>query len=136
MRCPPRFQPGQRCLSVHQYAAPTRGGGRLGDIITMRECLPYSSGFAISPRLESTPVFHGHGKWGPLVRPDAAQKSCDVVTSWMGRPDYRLVMYPNLGHLVLPGKALDMLAFLSEVIPLNDTCRARLNIQPICWSRN
>jgi predicted esterase len=71
--------------------------------------LLHSSGIAISPGLESTPVFHGHGKSDPLVRPDAARESCNLAISGRGRSgmDYRLVTYPNLGHLVSPGKVLD-----------------------------
>jgi predicted esterase len=71
--------------------------------------LPHSSGFAISPGLESTPVFHGHGKLDPLVRPDATRTSCNVAISGRGKGgmDYRLETYPNLGHSVSPGKVLD-----------------------------
>jgi predicted esterase len=71
--------------------------------------LPHSSGSAISPGLESTPVFHGHGKSDLLIPPDAARESCDVAISGRGRGkmDYRLVTYPNLGHSVSPGKVLD-----------------------------
>ena len=44
------------------------GKGRLGGIVVMSGYLPQSSGFAISPGLEFTPVFHGHGKSDLLVR--------------------------------------------------------------------
>jgi hypothetical protein len=72
--------------------------------------LPHSSGFAISPGFESTPVFHGHGKSDPLVwPPDVAWESCNVAISGRGRGrmDYRLVTYSNLGHLVSPRNVLD-----------------------------
>ncbi len=55
--------------------------------------------------------------------------SCNVVTSHGrrgGKADYRLVTYPNLGHLVLPGELSDVLAFLWEVISPNDACLVRL----------
>jgi predicted esterase len=101
------------------------GGGRLGGIVVMSGYLPHSSGFVVSPGLESTPVFHGHGESDPLVRPDTARESRDVVTGG-GGTDYRLVMYPNLGHSVSPGEVADVLAFLREVIPPDDSCRVRL----------
>ncbi len=96
-------------LSLYTDMQLPPGGGRLGGIVVMSGYLPQSSGFAISPGLESTPVFHGHGKSDLLVRPDTAQESCNVAISGRGRGgmDYRLVTYPNLGHLVSPGKVLD-----------------------------
>ncbi len=71
-------------------------------------------------------MFHGHSDSDPLVRTGAARESCDVVTTGRGGTAYRLVMYPNLGHSVSPGEVSDMLAFLREVIPPNNTCRVRL----------
>ncbi len=81
------------------------GGGGLGGIVVMSGYLPHSSGFTISPGLESMPVFHGHGELEPLVQPDITRASCNVAISGRGRGrlDYRLVTYPNLGHLVSLG---------------------------------
>jgi hypothetical protein len=71
--------------------------------------LPHSSSFAISPGLESMPVFHRHGKSDPLVWPNAVRESCDLAISKRrrGRMDYRRMTYLNLGYLVSPGKVLD-----------------------------
>ncbi len=102
------------------------GGGRLRGINVMSGYLPNSSCFAISPELESTSVFHGHCKLDPLVCWDTARESRGIVTSGRGGTDYRLVTYPNLGYSVLPGEVSDVLAFLREVIPPNNTCRLRL----------
>ncbi len=68
-------------LSLHTGMQLPPGWGRLGGIIVMSGYLPHSSGFAISPGLESMPVFYGHGKSDPLVRPDTARESCNVAVA-------------------------------------------------------
>jgi predicted esterase len=96
MHCLHRVQPGWLPLPVHWYAACAGGGGRLRGIVVMSGYLPHSSCFAMSPGLESTPVFQGHGTLNPLMCPDAARESRGIVTSGRGGTDYRLVTYPNL----------------------------------------
>ena len=71
----------------------------------------------MSPGLEGTPVFHGHGESDLLVGLEAANDSRDAVTSKKSVTDYRLVTYPNLAHFVSPKEISDLLAFLKEVIP-------------------
>ena len=113
-------------LSLYTGMQLPPGGGRLGGVVVMSGYLPHSSGFVISPGLESTPVFHGHGESDPLVGLDAARESRDVVTSGRGGTDYRLVTYPGLAHSVSPGEISDVLAFLREVIPPDDgACRVK-----------
>jgi hypothetical protein len=101
-------------------------GGRLGGIALMREYLPHSSGFVVSPGLEGTPVFHGHGESDPLVGLEAANNSWDAITSKKSVTNYQLVTYPNLAHLVSLKEILDLLAFLKEVIPPDNCCRLKL----------
>jgi lysophospholipase-2 len=113
-------------LSLYTGMQLSSEGGRLAGIALMSGYLPHSSGFAISPGLESTPIFHGHGTSDPLVRLDAANDSRDVVTRERGATDYRLVTYPNLAHSVSPREISDVLAFLREVLPPDETCRVRL----------
>jgi hypothetical protein len=76
--------------------------------------LPHSSHFAISPRLESTPVFHRHSKLDPLVWPDATQESWDVAISGMGRGgmDYRLVPYLSYAQRHVTWKPLNVTSFI------------------------
>jgi lysophospholipase-2 len=112
-------------LSLYTGMQLSSETGRLGGIVVMSGYLPHSSGFVISPGLESTPVFHGHGESDALVGLDAARESRDVVTSGRGGTDYRLVTYPNLAHSVSPKEISDVLAFLKEVIPPDDACRVK-----------
>jgi lysophospholipase-2 len=114
-------------LSLYTGMQLPPGGGRLGGIIVMSGYLPHSSGFVISRGLESTPVFHGHGLSDQLVRPGAARDSRDAVVAAYGGggTDYRLVEYPGLAHSVSPVELRDVLAFLGEVIPCDDSCAAR-----------
>jgi lysophospholipase-2 len=93
------------------------GGNRLGGIVILSGYLPHSSGFVISPGLENTPIFHGHGASDPLVNVTAANDSRDVVTSIKGGTNYRLVTYPNVGHSVSPREISDVLSFLREILP-------------------
>ena len=102
--------------SLRGWSIPWRGG-RLRGIALMREYLPHSLGFVMSPGLEGTPIFQGHGESDPLVGLDAANNSRDAVTSKKSVTDYRLVTYLNLAHSVFPKEISDLLAFLKEVIP-------------------
>ncbi len=61
----------------------------------MREYLPHSSGFVVSPGLEGTPIFHGHSKSDPLVGLESTNNSRDAVTYNKSVTDYRLTTYPN-----------------------------------------
>ncbi|KAL3777324.1 hypothetical protein ACHAW5_005960 [Stephanodiscus triporus] len=113
-------------LSLYTGMQLSPEGGRLGGIALLSGYLPHSSGFVVSPGLEGTPIFHGHGESDPLVRLEAANDSRDVVTSIKGGTDYRLVTYPNLAHSVSPEEVSDLLAFLREVIPPDDSCKVKL----------
>lgn len=106
------------------YTGMQLGGEEpLGGIVIMSGYLPHSSAFTISPGLEHTPIFHGHGESDPLVRLDAARESHEMVTNGRGGTDYRLVTYPNLAHSVCPKEIADVLAFLFEVLPPDETCK-------------
>lgn len=113
-------------LSLYAGMQLSSDGGRLGGIAIMSGYLPHSSGFVISPGLENTPIFHGHGISDPLVNVSAANDSRDVVASGRGGTDYRLVTYPNLGHSVSPKEISDVLAFLREVLPPDDAFNVKL----------
>ena len=98
----------------------------LAGVVLLSGYLPHSSGFAITPGLESTPIFHGHGESDPLIKVEYARESRDMVTNGKGATDYRLVTYPNLAHSIAPQEISDLLSFIHKVLPPDDTYKIRM----------
>ncbi|KAL9189992.1 hypothetical protein ACHAXT_009667 [Thalassiosira profunda] len=97
----------------------------LAGIVIMSGYLPHESGFKVSPGLEGTPIWHGHGMSDPLVRFEAAQESEKGVTE-KGATAYNLVPYAGLAHSVNPSEIADVLAFLTKVLPPSDDGKVQL----------
>ena len=97
---------------------------KLAAIVVLSGYLPHASQFTITPGLESVPIFHGHGSQDMMVNPAMAQKSQAVVQA-KGATDYTFQTYP-MAHTVSPQELGDVLAFLKEKLPADDTCRITL----------
>jgi lysophospholipase-2 len=89
---------------------------KLGGVVLMSGYLPHESGFTITPGLEDTPIFHGHGQLDPLVRMEAAIESQHVVQT-KGATNYQLKTYSGLAHSVNPQELQDVLSFLKSILP-------------------
>ncbi|KAL7531010.1 hypothetical protein ACHAXR_003803 [Thalassiosira sp. AJA248-18] len=99
----------------------------LAGIVIMSGYLPHASAFKISPGLESTPIWHGHGQVDPLVKMEAAKESQSTVTE-RGATNYKFTPYPGLAHSVNPQEIADVLNFLQKVLPPTDdeSCKIKL----------
>lgn len=98
----------------------------LAGIVLMSGYLPHSSGFTITPGLENTPIFHGHGESDPLIKLEYARESCELVTNEKGATDYQLVTYPNLAHSISPKELSDVLVFIQKVLPPDDNYKIQM----------
>jgi lysophospholipase-2 len=103
----------------------------LAGIVIMSGYLPHSSGFTITPGLEHTPIFHGHGESDPLIKVEYARESCNLVTNngggkGGGATNYQLVTYPNLAHSISPKEISDVLLFIQKVLPPNDNYKIQM----------
>ena len=108
------------------YTGMQLSGAPLAGVVLMSGYLPHSSGFTITPGLESTPIFHGHGESDPLIKVEYARESREMVTNGKGATDYRLVTYPNLAHSIAPKEISDLLSFIQKVLPPDDTYKIRM----------
>lgn len=99
----------------------------LAGIVIMSGYLPHASGFKITPGLEGTPIWHGHGMVDPLVKMEAAKESQSTVTE-RGATNYKLNPYPGLAHSVNPQEIGHVLEFLKGVLPPtdDDSCKIKL----------
>ncbi|KAL7434922.1 hypothetical protein ACHAXH_006036 [Discostella pseudostelligera] len=98
----------------------------LAGIVLLSGYLPHASAFHIAPGLENTPIFHGHGTLDPLVKLEAAKESQSTLIEQHGATNYTLTTYPGLAHSINPQELADVLDFLRNVIPPNDSCKIKL----------
>lgn len=99
----------------------------LAGIVILSGYLPHASAFHITPGLESTPIWHGHGTVDPLVKIDAARESQSTLMSEQhGATNYTLQCYPGLAHSINPQELSDVLDFLRKVLPPNDAYKVKL----------
>jgi lysophospholipase-2 len=103
-------------LSLYTGMQLPNNNNKLGGVVLMSGYLPHESGFTITPGLEDTPIFHGHGQLDPLVRLEAAIESQSVVQT-KGATNYQLKTYSGLAHSVNPQELQDVLSFLKSILP-------------------
>lgn len=102
------------------------GTGPLAGIVMISGYLPRANAFKITPGLQDTPIFHGHGALDLWVRVTAARKSKILVTE-KGAREYTLKIYKCLGHSANPKEWNDVLAFLKKCLPPTDECWIKLD---------
>ena len=112
-------------LSLYTGMQLDGDGPPLAGIVIMSGYLPHESGFKITPGLENTPIWHGHGAADPLVRPEMARESQEQAKKH-GATSYSLNTYPGLAHSVNPREIGDVLTFLQKVLPPDDGCKIKL----------
>jgi predicted esterase len=101
----------------------SKNGLGLGGIVVMSGYLPRSSGFAIAPGSEKTPILHCHGKEDSVVPVQAAALSRERVSSLLkemgagNENSYEVKTYAGLDHSVSIDELNDVAAFLKQVIP-------------------
>ena len=98
----------------------------LAGIVLLSGYLPHASAFHITPGLENTPIFHGHGTLDPLVKLEAANESQSTLIEQHGATNYTLKTYQGLAHSINPQELADVLDFLRKVLPPNEECRIKL----------
>ncbi len=99
----------------------------LAGIVLLSGYLPHLSAFRVTPGLENTPIWHGHGTVDPLVKIEAARESQSTLMSEQhGATDYTLQCYPGLAHSINPQELSDMLVFLRKVLPPDDNHKIKL----------
>ena len=99
--------------------------GPLAGIVVMSGYLPHESGFNITPGLETTPIFHGHGTVDMMVRMPMAKESQEHVKQ-RGATNYQLKTYTGLGHSLNPEEISDVVSFLLTFLPPSDDCKIKL----------
>eukprot|EP00562_Extubocellulus_spinifer_P005915 CAMPEP_0178529310 /NCGR_PEP_ID=MMETSP0696-20121128/32265_1 /TAXON_ID=265572 /ORGANISM="Extubocellulus spinifer, Strain CCMP396" /LENGTH=260 /DNA_ID=CAMNT_0020161017 /DNA_START=140 /DNA_END=922 /DNA_ORIENTATION=- len=98
---------------------------KLAGVLLMSGYLPAAKQFKITPGLEDTPILHCHGESDPMVQFAMAKKSREHVTE-RGATEYEIKGYPGLVHSVSPEEIADVLAFLTRVLPPDESCRITL----------
>ena len=98
---------------------------KLAGLLLMSGYLPAAKQFKITPGLEDTPILHCHGEADPMVQYVMAKKSKEHVAE-RGATNYEIKGYPGLVHSVSPEEIADVMAFLTRVLPPDDSCRVRL----------
>jgi lysophospholipase II len=96
---------------------------KLAGIVLLSGYLPHASAFNIAPGLEDTPVFHGHGTQDPLVAFPFQQKTKQhILNKGLQADKYLTKSYP-IAHTVSMPEIADVLQFLKQVLPNDETCR-------------
>lgn len=98
---------------------------KLAGIVVMSGYLAAAKHFRLTPGLEDTPVFHGHGTADPLVRYELALKSREYMLQH-GAKNYQVKGYKGMQHTVIPEEIADVLNFLKRVLPPDDNCKVKL----------
>jgi len=91
---------------------------KLAGVLVMSGYLAGSKQFSMTPGLEDTPVFHGHGTRDPMVNYSMAEKTRKMLVE-AGVKDYELRSYP-IEHTVAVDEISHALGFLQKVLPLDE----------------
>jgi len=94
----------------------------LAGLVILSGYLPAASQF--KPKQLSTPIYHGHGSMDPMVNYALAEKTKAAVTAH-GVTDYTLESFP-IPHSVSPAELQKVSAFLSKVLPPDDSFKIQL----------
>ena len=111
-------------LSLYTGMQLQRSEQKLAGIVVMSGYLPAASKFTITAGLETTPILHCHGSQDMLVGASMAEKS-KVVVEMKGATDYKYKTYP-IAHTVSMDELGDVLSFLKEKLPPDETCNIKL----------
>jgi lysophospholipase II len=97
---------------------------KIGGIVCLSGYLPAAKLFRIAPGNEDIPVLHCHGTVDMVVSYPLAQKSKNKVQE-KGCTNYTIKSYP-IGHTVDMKELSDVLQFLKESVPPDETCRVKV----------
>jgi lysophospholipase II len=97
---------------------------KIAAIVCLSGYLPAAKQFRITPGNEDIPVLHCHGTQDMVVAYPMAQKSKKKVQE-IGCTSYTIKSYP-IGHTVDMKELSDVLQFLKEKLPPDDTCKITL----------
>ncbi|KAL7581424.1 hypothetical protein ACA910_022006 [Epithemia clementina (nom. ined.)] len=111
-------------LSLYTGMQLKRSEQKLAGLVIMSGYLPAASRFKITPGLETTPILHCHGTQDMLVAASLAEKSKAAVEQ-KGATDYQYKKYP-IAHTVSIDELRDVVNFLKEKLPPDDTCKIKL----------
>lgn len=111
-------------LSLYTGMQMPSAAQKLAGVIIMSGYLPAASKFTITPGLENTPILHCHGTQDMLVALSMAEKT-KLVVQQKGATDYTYKTYP-IAHTVSMDELQDVLSFLKEKLPPNDSCKIQL----------
>jgi len=88
---------------------------KLAGVCVMSGYLAGSKQFKLTPGLENTPVFHGHGTQDPMVAFSMAEKTKKMLEE-AGVTNYEMKSYP-IQHTVIPEEIQDVGRFLAKILP-------------------
>lgn len=97
---------------------------RVAGVVCLSGYLPAAKQFKLTPGLEDTPVLHCHGTQDMVVGYALAQKSAAKVQE-AGVKSYTFKSYP-IGHTVDMKELVDVLAFLKDILPHDETSRIKV----------
>ena len=93
---------------------------QLAGIVCLSAYLPAAAQCAMTQ--PNTPMLHCHGTADPLVTFAVAEKT-EAILLQKGATAYELKSYAGLAHTVSMTELADVQAFLSVVLPPDDTCK-------------
>ncbi len=96
---------------------PPSFGARLAGVLVMSGYLPKGHAFMLSEYGKATPVLHCHGTADPLVLPQFAEDSRKHVLEAGHSAGYELRTYRGLGHSANMQELMDVVHWLSMVLP-------------------
>jgi lysophospholipase II len=104
--------------------SPSDTNSPLAGIIIMSAYVPAVSQLKVI--YPDTPIRHFHGSSDPLVTLTVANRSQKILTESKGVTNYNLKVYPGLTHSVSAEELDDVMSYLREVLPTDDTYRVVL----------
>ncbi len=94
----------------------------IAGIVVLSGYLPAAKSF--QPKQFKVPIWHGHGSMDPMVQFSMAEKTKQRLKE-AGIESYTLQTFP-IPHSVSPEEIRNMMQFVSQVLPADDSCKIQL----------
>eukprot|EP00565_Helicotheca_tamesis_P006960 CAMPEP_0185731282 /NCGR_PEP_ID=MMETSP1171-20130828/12433_1 /TAXON_ID=374046 /ORGANISM="Helicotheca tamensis, Strain CCMP826" /LENGTH=287 /DNA_ID=CAMNT_0028400517 /DNA_START=217 /DNA_END=1080 /DNA_ORIENTATION=+ len=112
-------------LSIYTGMQMEKAEEKLAGVLMMSGYLAGFGHFKVTPGLEDTPIFHGHGKSDPMIPYPMAEKSREHAME-KGASNYELRGYAGLQHSVSNEEIADAAKFLNTILPQDESCKIQL----------